>query len=151
MSATRKPPSTAKTRTGAPAGASNTSPLTEQDIYLFREGTHAALGDKFGCQLTERGAHFAVWAPNAAAVAVIGDFNEWNGAAHPLRPRSDSSGIWERFVDGVTQGACYKYRISARDGAQLDKADPFAFFAELPPLTASRAWRLDHEWHDADW
>ena len=150
MPATRKPPSTAKTRTGVPAGA-NTSPLTEHDIYLFREGTHAALGDKFGCQLTERGAHFAVWAPNASAVAVVGDFNDWNAAAHPLRPRGDSSGVWERFVDGVTQGACYKYRITAHDGAQFDKADPFAFFAELPPLTASRAWRLDHEWHDADW
>jgi 1,4-alpha-glucan branching enzyme len=148
MAETRKPPPrTAKTRAGVPRA----SPLTEHDIYLFREGTHAALGDKLGCQLTERGAHFAVWAPNASAVSLIGDFNDWNAAAHPMQARTDSSGIWERFVDGVTQGACYKYRISARDGAQLDKADPFAFCAELPPLTASRAWRLDHAWGDDQW
>jgi 1,4-alpha-glucan branching enzyme len=135
----------------ARADMASLGPLTDHDIWLFREGTHAALGGKLGCRLAEHGAFFAVWAPNAAAVAVTGDFNGWNPAAHPMQPRPDSSGIWERFVDGVTAGARYKYRIVARDGAVLDKADPFAFFAELPPLTASRAWRLDHEWHDHEW
>jgi 1,4-alpha-glucan branching enzyme len=127
------------------------SRLTEHDIYLFREGTHAWLHDKLGCQLAANGAQFSVWAPNARSVSVIGDFNGWEPAAHPMQPRWDSSGIWERFVEGVAAGACYKYRITAQDGDALDKADPFAFFAELAPLTASRAWALDYEWHDAEW
>ncbi|MGE5336434.1 MAG: 1,4-alpha-glucan branching protein GlgB [Gemmatimonadota bacterium] len=125
--------------------------MTEQDIYLFREGTHAWLHEKLGCQLSAGGAHFAVWAPNARSVSVMGDFNDWSGETHPLQPRWDSSGIWERFVEGISPGARYKYRITTQSGEILDKADPFAFFAEVPPQTASRAWQLDYEWRDADW
>lgn len=127
------------------------SPLTEHDVYLFREGSHARLYDKLGCQLDADGAHFAVWAPNARAVSVIGEFNDWRGDLCPLRPRADHSGIWEGFVEGVTHGLVYKYRITRRDGSSADKADPFAFFAEVPPSTGSRAWRAEYEWGDGEW
>ncbi len=127
------------------------SPVTEHDIYLFNEGTHCGLHDKLGCHLTTDGAHFAVWAPNARAVSVIGEFNDWDANAAPMAPRQDSSGVWEAFVPGVRAGAGYKYRITAREGHAFDKADPFAFFAQVAPDTASRAWALDYTWHDADW
>ena len=130
---------------------SGRSPLTEHDIYLFREGTHTKLHGKLGCRLDPDGAHFAVWAPNAQAVSVIGEFNGWDPGAHPMDPRWDSSGIWERFVPGVRAGAAYKFRISPRSGGAFDKADPFAFFAQTPPQTASRAWSLDYAWGDAEW
>ena len=134
-----------------PNALAHRSPLTEHDIYLFREGTHTKLYGKLGCRLEADGAHFAVWAPNAEAVAVIGDFNGWDGAAHPMFPRWDSSGIWERFVPGVAAGTAYKFRITPRRGAAFDKADPYALYAELPPKTASRAWRLDYAWGDGEW
>ena len=134
-----------------PNALAHRSPLTEHDIYLFREGTHTKLYGKLGCRLEADGAHFAVWAPNAEAVAVIGDFNGWDGAAHPMFPRWDSSGIWERFVAGVAAGTAYKFRITPRRGAAFDKADPYALYAELPPKTASRAWRLDYAWGDGEW
>jgi len=123
--------------------------LTEHDIYLFKEGTHARLYDKLGCHLGERdgaaGAHFALWAPNAQSVAAIGDWNGWDAHAYPLKLRADGSGIWEGFVPGVAQGQAYKYRIESRVGAyRVDKADPFGFFAEAPPRTASRAWGLEY-------
>jgi 1,4-alpha-glucan branching enzyme len=127
------------------------SPLTEHDVYLFREGTHCTLYEKFGCQVVADGAHFAVWAPNASAVSVIGDFNGWDPSAAPMAARHDSSGIWEAFVPGVRAGAGYKYRISTREGHAFDKADPFAFYAQVPPETASRAWTLDYPWGDGDW
>ncbi len=127
------------------------SPLTEHDIYLFREGTHTKLHGKLGCRLDTDGAHFAVWAPNAQAVSVIGDFNGWDPGAHPLSPRWDSSGIWECYVAGVPQGAAYKFRISPKSGGAFDKADPFAFYAQTPPETASRAWSLDYAWNDGEW
>src|SRR4051794_34658719 len=104
-----------------------------------------------GCHLVEDGARFRVWAPNAERVSVIGDFNRWDLRANPLEPRSDGSGIWETFVPAVAHGAAYKFRIAGKDGYEADKADPFAFFAEAPPLTASRAWSLDYEWNDGDW
>jgi 1,4-alpha-glucan branching enzyme len=130
---------------------SGRSPLTEHDIYLFREGTHTRLHGKLGCRLDPDGAHFAVWAPNAQAVSVIGEFNGWDPGAHPMDARWDSSGIWERFVPGVRAGAAYKFRINPRSGGGFDKADPFAFFAQTPPQTASRAWSLDYGWGDAEW
>jgi len=131
--------------------ADRSSPFTEHDVYLFREGTHTRLHGKLGCQLRADGAHFAVWAPGARAVAVFGDFNGWDPAAHPLHARWDSSGIWEGFVAGVTHGAGYKFRITPEHGDAFDKADPYASYAQLPPETASRAWSLDYTWNDSEW
>jgi 1,4-alpha-glucan branching enzyme len=127
--------------------------LSDQDIYLLREGTFARLYDLLGCHFsaTDGAARFAVWAPNATAVSVIGDWNGWEGAASPLAPRTDGSGIWEARVAGVGQGQAYKYRIITRQGWVLDKADPVAFLSEEPPKTASRVWSLDHEWQDSAW
>ncbi|MGQ0657809.1 MAG: 1,4-alpha-glucan branching protein GlgB [Chromatiales bacterium] len=130
--------------------------LTDHDIYLFKEGSHGRLYEKLGCHPTESngiaGARFAVWAPNARAVSVIGDWNDWDDAKHPLSTRGDGSGIWEGFVAGVSRGQAYKYRVfSAYRDYQVDKADPFACCAETPPSTASRAWRLDYQWQDDEW
>ncbi|MEO8299700.1 MAG: 1,4-alpha-glucan branching enzyme, partial [Burkholderiales bacterium] len=126
--------------------------LGEQDIHLFREGTHSRLYQKLGCHANEQGARFAVWAPNAQAVDVIGDFNGWQRGVHAAQPRWDGSGIWEAKVPGVQAGQRYKYAIRIRDGAWLEKADPFARSAECPPATASVVWRgQDHRWGDADW
>jgi 1,4-alpha-glucan branching enzyme len=128
--------------------------LTDQDIYLFREGTHGRLFDQFGSRLSAdgSGAHFTVWAPNAAEVSVIGDWNGWNAAANRLAPRSDGSGIWEGVIPGVHHGQTYKYRITSRVGGySVEKADPFSLFCELPPATASRVWTLDYTWNDAAW
>jgi 1,4-alpha-glucan branching enzyme len=102
--------------------------LTDQDIYLFREGTHSQLHSKLGCRLLEAGAgaHFAVWAPNAEAVSVIGDWNGWTTGADPLTPRADESGIWEGVAAGAQHGQGYKYRISSRIGGYaVEKAQYF--------------------------
>ncbi|CAG1018799.1 partial 1,4-alpha-glucan branching enzyme, partial [Burkholderiaceae bacterium] len=127
--------------------------LNDQDITLFREGTHSHLFEHLGCQLSGngRGARFGVWAPNASAVSVIGEWNHWDAAAHPLQPRADGSGIWEGKASQARHGQAYKYRIVTPDGRSLDKADPLAFYAETPPATASRIWSLAYEWHDGDW
>jgi 1,4-alpha-glucan branching enzyme len=130
--------------------------LTDHDIYLFREGRHCRLYGKLGCQPTgsrdECGAHFAVWAPNAESVSVIGDFNDWNPDRDPLRLRGDDSGIWEGVVAGVARGASYKYRIRSRiNGYVCEKADPFGYCTERPPATASRVWSLDYDWGDHGW
>jgi 1,4-alpha-glucan branching enzyme len=126
--------------------------LTDQDVYLFREGTHSRLYEKLGAHVGETGTHFAVWAPNAAAVSVIGDFNGWNKDAHPLTPRADSSGIWERTVAQAGPGTLYKYHIVSRhDGYRVDKRDPFAFYCEVPPATGSIVCNLDYDWGDAQW
>ena len=129
--------------------------LHDDDLYLFNEGTHLRLFDKLGAHLVDRGnsngVQFAVWAPNASAVSVIGDFNQWDQAAHPLALHGNS-GIWERFVPGVTTGHRYKYRISSlQTGRSFEKADPFAFSAETPPDTASVVISLDYAWQDHDW
>jgi len=131
--------------------------LTEHDVYLFKEGTHFHLYEKLGPHpLTlddgTQGVLFAVWAPNASQVSVIGDFNGWDAAAHPLRAREDGSGIWEGFVPGLGQGTVYKYRILSQfDGHSADKGDPFARRWETPPSTASVVWDGDYGWGDEDW
>jgi len=129
--------------------------LGEQDLHLFNEGTHLRLFDKLGSHPTTAdgvaGTYFAVWAPNAERVCLMGEFNGWNNASHPLRPRA-SSGIWEGFVPGLSQGSHYKYHVSSRHrGYRADKADPLAFHNEVPPRTASTVWSLDYEWNDRDW
>jgi 1,4-alpha-glucan branching enzyme len=128
--------------------------LSEDDLYLFNEGSHFRLWERLGAHLGEHegepGAGFAVWAPNAEQVALIGDFNDWDAAAHPLDPRGDS-GIWEGFVRGVEKGARYKYRIHGRGGYVVAKADPFGYRHETPPATASMIWDLDYEWGDDAW
>jgi len=127
-------------------------PLTDHDAYLFREGTHGHLYERLGCHLGSDGAHFAVWAPNARRVTVVGDFNRWDRDAAPLSARADGTGIWEASIPGVKRGNAYKFRIESRYGGYaIDKADPFAFYAETPPGTASRAWTLDYDWGDGDW
>src|SRR5688572_7729886 len=135
--------------------------LTEQDIYLFREGTHFRAYEKLGAHPVEgataggtgtAGTHFSVWAPNAQRVSVVGDFNGWRPDAHPLMPRPDASGIWSAFVPGVKHGAVYKYHIESRsNGYTVQKSDPYAFRCETPPRTASIVWDLSYEWGDAEW
>ena len=131
--------------------------LTEQDIYHFREGTYYRAYEKLGAHPATaadptRATRFAVWAPNASAVSVIGDFNHWRRGHTRLSPRNDSSGIWEGVVEGVGPGALYKYHVVSRHGGQaVDKSDPYAFRTELPPRTASMVWNLAYEWRDAQW
>ncbi len=132
---------------------------SDHDVYLFREGTQANAHRMLGCHFLAQDAgagascaRFAVWAPNASSISVIGDWNGWQPGRNPLAPRSDGSGIWEGIVAGVEHGQAYKYRITSRDGSLvMDKADPVGFYCELPPATASRAWKLDYEWRDAAW
>jgi len=133
----------------------NCSLLTDFDVHLFNEGTHDRLYEKLGAHPGmadgERGTFFALWAPNADAVSVIGDYNQWNRDVHSLRPR-ESSGIWEGFVPGVEPGAIYKYYVSSRfQGYRMEKADPFAFCTETPPKTASIVRDLSYEWGDQEW
>jgi 1,4-alpha-glucan branching enzyme len=127
--------------------------LSDQDVWLFREGTHAEMHRAMGCQMQpEGGATFAVWAPNARGVSVVADWNGWNDTALRLAPRPDGSGIWEGFSPDAVQGAVYKYRVFDRHGHSVDKADPFAFYAEHPPATGSRVWSIDdYTWNDANW
>jgi 1,4-alpha-glucan branching enzyme len=126
--------------------------LREQDLYFFREGTHARLYDKLGCRLRDDAAHFVVWAPNARAVSVIGDFNGWASQANPAAPRPDGSGLWEADVTGVRDGHLYKFDVVDAHGHHRLKADPFARRAELPPETASVVCAdSGYVWGDADW
>ena len=134
---------------------SSPSLLTETDLYLFGEGTHFRLYEKLGahyiCSGPQRGTYFAVWAPNAEKVSVMGDFNNWSKESHALTPRGDS-GIWEGFIPGVEIGTIYKFHICSRySGYCVDKADPFAFYSEVPPRTGSIVWDLSYEWHDQHW
>jgi len=123
--------------------------LTDQDVFLFAEGTHHRMYEHLGAQLVGEGAHFALWAPNARRVDVIGDFNGWRPGAHQLFP--SDSGIWRGHVPEAHQGNTYKYRIETQEGGVREKADPYAFHAEVPPKTASVVWGLDYEWGDEDW
>ncbi len=129
--------------------------LGEQDIWLFKEGNHHRLFEKLGAHgMTVDGVggtSFAVWAPSAGAVSVIGDFNRWDPASCPLEVRWDGSGIWEGFVPGVGPGTLYKYHITPPKGEPLQKADPFAFFSEQPPKSASVVWDLEYRWSDGEW
>jgi 1,4-alpha-glucan branching enzyme len=129
--------------------------LTDDDLYLFNEGSWLRAYEKLGAHLVqydeERGVYFAVWAPNARSVSVIGDFNGWTPGRHPLRPRG-SSGIWEGFVPGLGAGVLYKYHVQSQyRGYQVQKADPYGFYHETPPRTASVVWSLDYEWGDREW
>jgi 1,4-alpha-glucan branching enzyme len=133
-----------------------TSLLTDFDLHLFNEGTHARVYEKLGAHLTSvdgtSGVVFAVWAPNADAVSVVGDFNQWDPNATPLHARQ-SSGIWEGFVPSLRQGSIYKFSIKPRFSSyRLEKADPFGFASELRPRTASMVWDLSrYTWHDDAW
>lgn len=129
--------------------------LTDDDLYLFNEGSHVKLYEKLGSHLVTvrgvRGTYFAVWAPDAEQVFVTGDFNEWGKVPHVLAARGQS-GIWEGFIPGVGKGAVYKYHIVSRyDSYRVNKMDPFAVHHESPPKTASIVWDLDHQWKDSDW
>jgi 1,4-alpha-glucan branching enzyme len=130
--------------------------LTDQDIYLFKEGSHFNLHDKLGSHLISldgvQGAYFALWAPNAEKVSVMGDFNQWNTDSHPLKMREDGSGIWEGFIPGISHGFAYKYHlVSKYNHYRVDKGDPFAFRWESPPKTASMLWDLSYRWGDEEW
>ncbi|MGO3722461.1 1,4-alpha-glucan branching protein GlgB [Microbacterium gubbeenense] len=126
--------------------------LGELDAYLFAEGTHHHLWHLLGAHVEEGGVRFAVWAPNAQAVSVVGDFSLWAADAYPMTP-DGSSGIWQAFVPDIGEGATYKYEIRDASGVVLpQKADPVGFGSEHPPATASVVRRLGtHEWHDAAW
>ena len=125
--------------------------LTDQDLHLFNEGTHLRLWEKLGAHPVEGGVAFAVWAPNALEVSVMGDWNGWNPSSHHLHARG-SSGIWEGVVPGIGHGEHYKYHIVSRyHGYRIDKADPMGLLHEAPPQTASRVWSLDYDWSDHDW
>lgn len=133
-----------------------TSVITDTDVFLFKKGSHFELYEKLGAHLLEvngtKGTHFAVWAPNAKKVCVVGDFNGWNKHTHPLYPRWDSSGIWENFIPGVDKGTLYKYLITSKtDGLELEKGDPFALYWEMPPKTASVVWDCDYTWNEGNW
>ena len=130
--------------------------ITDHDVYLFKEGNHFKLYEKLGSHpMTvdgKEGVYFAVWAPNAKTVSVIGNFNHWDRHKHPLKPRWDHSGIWEGFIPALKKGEMYKYFIvSHKDFYQVEKQDPFAIFNEVAPRTASVVWDLDYEWKDGQW
>jgi 1,4-alpha-glucan branching enzyme len=144
------------------AARSPQSLLSEDDIFWFNEGTHRRLGDKLGAHILRTStagsdgagppgtAYFAVWAPGATAVSVIGDFNRWDREAAPMAPRA-SSGIWELVLDGVLEGQVYKFAVTAASGRVTEKADPFAFFSEVPPRTGSVLWDIAYDWGDGEW
>jgi 1,4-alpha-glucan branching enzyme len=137
---------------GPPPSASQPeSLLTDMDLHLFNEGTHYRLYEKLGAHARPGGTHFAVWAPSADYVAVIGDFNGWDPGKHPLRSRGNS-GIWEGFIPGVGEGTIYKYHIAApHNGHRVNKADPFGFYHEVPPRTGSIVHELSYAWGDQEW
>ena len=129
--------------------------LTDDDLFLFNEGSHFKLYEKLGAHLVTldgvEGTYFAVWAPNAKQVSVAGEFNSWDKSSHPLRPKGQS-GIWEGFIPDIGRGALYKYYIISRyRNYRVEKADPLAFYSEVPPKTASVVWDLDYTWGDQPW
>ncbi len=130
--------------------------LTDFDLHLFGEGTHFRLYEKLGARVIEhagiRGVSFAVWAPNAERVSVVGDFNQWDGRRHPMRPRG-GSGLWEIFIPGLQQGDLYKFEVKSRHHGYLAvKSDPYAHLSEMRPNTSSVIWDLNHyQWRDQEW
>jgi len=129
--------------------------LSEDDLYLFNQGSHFRLYEKLGAHLMTAegtdGTYFAVWAPDAEQVCVAGTFNDWDKTSHALRPRG-TSGIWEGFVPAVGQGTLYKHHIISRHhGYRVDKTDPFSVFNEIPPKMASIVWNLEYPWDDQEW
>jgi 1,4-alpha-glucan branching enzyme len=139
--------------------------MGEIDLHLFAEGNHQCLYEKFGAHLreigpptpvsgaasAEKGVYFAVWAPNASRVSVVGDFNFWDGRVHPMR-KLIASGVWEIFIPGVKEGAHYKYEIRTPSGALLLKSDPFAFFSQHGVQTSSLVYDLErYQWGDGQW
>ncbi len=129
--------------------------LTDFDIHLFRSGKHYKLHQKLGAHASsfngKQGTYFAVWAPNAKSVSVIGNFNHWKSGQHNLTARWDESGIWEGFFEEFKKGEHYKFAIHSNTGEYLEKADPFAFYAEVAPKTASIVWDHDYSWNDNEW
>ena len=129
--------------------------LTDFDIHLFKSGKHFKLYEKLGAHPTrfkdQSGTYFAVWAPNATAISIIGNFNHWQNGHHNLNPRWDESGIWEGFFPGIKKGEAYKYAIQSNTGEYLEKADPFALYAEIAPRTASIVWEHEYSWKDQPW
>ena len=133
----------------------NYSLFTDEDVHAFQHGTHSTLYQLFGNKQIEvlgvQGTYFSVWAPNATAVFVTGNFNHWNNEAHPLKVRLESSGIWEGFIPNLGQGEVYKYHIHGYKGVKLDKGDPYAHYWELRPETASITWQTTYKWQDHQW
>jgi len=143
------------TETATTTSRPDVSLLTDNDLYLFNEGSHYRIYDKMGAHLMEAGgevgACFSVWAPNARLVSVIGDFNRWSPKTHRLHSRG-TSGIWEGFIPGVEKGALYKFHIESHNhGHRIDKTDPIGLLQEKPPRTASVVWDLDYTWSDREW
>jgi hypothetical protein len=135
--------------------AATFSSFSQYDIDLFKSGKHYHLYEKLGSrpvlQGGETGTYFALWAPNAEKVSVIGNFNGWVRDQEPLRLRTDGSGIWEGFVPSVGIGEVYKYYIKSVNGYEVEKADPYGFYCETSPRTASIVWDLDFKWTDKPW
>lgn len=130
--------------------------FTDFDIDLFKAGKHFRLYEKLGAHLLTldaiKGVYFAVWAPTAQSVSVVGDFNYWTQGEHNLEVRWDESGIWEGFIPHLTKGTTYKYKIQSNtEGIVTEKADPFSFYCENPPNTASIVWDLEYKWKDTKW
>jgi 1,4-alpha-glucan branching enzyme len=133
----------------------NYSIFYDDDIQTFQNGTHYSLYKKFGSRplevLGQKGFYFAVWAPNATQVSVIGNFNNWTAGSHVLFPRLEKSGIWEGFIPGIQKGELYKYHIVGFEGRVTEKGDPFANYWEVRPATSTITWQMEYEWKDKDW
>ncbi|MFL5935363.1 MAG: GlgB N-terminal domain-containing protein, partial [Gaiellaceae bacterium] len=124
--------------------------LGDMDLYLAGEGRHEQLYEKLGAHVGDDGVAFAVWAPNATKVSVVGEWNGWDGRANAMEQRG-SSGIWETVCVDAPEGSLYRYEITTREGHLLLKSDPYAFAAEMPPGNASRIFRSRYEWSDEEW
>ncbi len=151
----KKPASPATNKTGKIPEPAEITLLGDQDVFFFNEGTHFRLYENLGAHLLTyggmAGTYFAVWAPDAERVSVMGEFNGWDKTSHSLQAKGQS-GIWERFFPGIGKGTVYKYHIVSRfNDYRVDKMDPFAFYNEIPPDTASIVWDLDYQWGDGEW